>query len=154
MERKNGNRRERSRGGEARREQRKHEEELCYCYKFVGPRYKYTEVWKTKIVPENYEKSTPRTGRGPACLPQIDMRVLPRRESTTRLRTGSPHTCEGAYKVLRIAITMSNTVMYGDDVVGVTTMSLTPRSWGRTSTNEDVEWSIAGLSRDLSCSTL
>jgi len=105
---------------------------------------------KRNKVPENYENSTPRTGRDPACLPHSDMRVLPRRESTTRL----PRICEGAYKAFRIAATTSNVVIYGDDVVGVTMISLAFRSWGRTSTNEYVDWSMAGLNRDLSLSML
>lgn len=53
-----------------------------------------------------------------------------------------------------MAVTMSNVVIYGDDVVGVTTISLTFRSCGRTNTNEEVDWSTAGLSKDLSLSML
>ena len=53
-----------------------------------------------------------------------------------------------------MAVTTSNVVMYGDDVVGVTTMSLAFRSCGRTNTNDEVYWSTAGLRRDLSLSML
>ena len=51
-------------------------------------------------------------------------------------------------------MTTSNAVMYGDDVVGVTTISPAFRSCGRTNTSEEVYWSTAALSRDLSLNML
>lgn len=120
----------------------------------LNPSYKYTEEEKAKQSPKNHENSTLRTGRDPDCIPRSDILVLPRRESTNRLRLDSPRRWGGAYKVFRIAVTTSNVVMYGDDVVGVTTMSPAFRSCGRTNTNEEVNWSTAGLSRDLSLNTL
>lgn len=53
-----------------------------------------------------------------------------------------------------MAVTTSNVVIYGEDVVGVTTMLSAPRSCGRTNTNEEVDWSTAGLSKALSLSML
>jgi hypothetical protein len=53
-----------------------------------------------------------------------------------------------------MAVTTSNAVMYGDDVEGVTTMSLAPRSCGRTNTKEEVYWSTAALGKDLSLNML
>jgi len=107
---------------------------------------------ENEIKSQNHEKSTLRTGRDPDCLPRSDIRVLPRKESTNRL--GSPRRWDCAYRAFRMAATTSNVVMNGDDVVGVTTMSLAFRSCGRTNTNEEVNWSTAGLSRDLSLITL
>ena len=110
---------------------------------------------KSSQVPKkNHENSTLRTGLDPDCLPRSDIRVLPRKESTNRLRLDSPRCWGDAYKAFRIAVTTSNVVMNGDDVVGVTTMSLALRSCGRTNTKEEVNWSTAGLSRDLSLNTL
>lgn len=93
-------------------------------------------IRENKIKSKNHENSTPRTGRGPACRPRSDIRVLPRRESINRRRLDSPRRWEGAYKAFRMAVTTSNVVIYGHDVVGVTMMSLAFRSCGRTNTNE------------------
>ena len=103
---------------------------------------------------QNHENSTLRTGRDPGCIPRSDMRVLPRNESTNRRRLESPRRWGDAYRAFRMAVTTSNVVTYGDEVVGVTTMSPAFRSYGRTNTNEKVDWSTAGLSRDLSLITL
>ena len=117
------------------------------------PKYKYSGERKTKRSRTSHENSTPSTGRNPACLHHNEIRVLPRRESAKRLRPDSRR-CGGAYRAFLIAATTSNTVMYGDDVVGVTTISSALRSGGRSSTNEDVNWSMAGLGNDLSLNML